>query len=292
MPTTRCRRPLRTACPVNRTPLLSAEVCVLPRLRARLAGAKARLRGAAEIDLNVAAILGEHHVGRYLKVARVVREEHHFKHARRGRAGLETAGSPGPQGPAHDREAPRAGQDRARDRARLPQGRGPVRSLREIFYGTSRCVINSAANAIKILGRAHHACSCSLAQACWLEHQTTQRKLRRCGGHLGQVGGHAGGSCRGGGGESLLVRADRLAINPRDPLDLSLAGAGLQQCSDRCLQMRLQDVHSWRPSGLRGRKVTSCSALTSRPCRPDQGLIEARSGWGNSRWPSGGSVVR
>ena len=57
----------------------------------RLAGAKARLRGAAEIDLTVAAILDKHHVGRYLKVTRVVREEHHFKQARRGRPGPQTA---------------------------------------------------------------------------------------------------------------------------------------------------------------------------------------------------------
>ena len=103
---------------VYRAPLLSAQVCVvvwvwsslltlrqearrrsniaaatddLKQLRVRLAGAKARLRGAAEIDLNVAAILDKHHVGRYLKVSRVVREEHHFKQARRGRPGPETA---------------------------------------------------------------------------------------------------------------------------------------------------------------------------------------------------------
>jgi len=103
---------------VYRAPLLSAEVCVvvwvwsslltlrqearrrsniaaatddLKQLRVRLAGAKARLRGAAEIDLNVATILDKHHVGRYLKVTRVVREEHHFKQARRGRPGPETA---------------------------------------------------------------------------------------------------------------------------------------------------------------------------------------------------------
>lgn len=103
---------------VYRAPLLSAQVCVvvwvwsslltlrqearrrsniaaatddLTQLRTRLAGAKARLRGAAEIDLNVAAILDKYHVGRYLKVTRVVREEHHFKQARRGRPGPETA---------------------------------------------------------------------------------------------------------------------------------------------------------------------------------------------------------
>ena len=102
---------------VYRAPLLSAEVCVvvwvwsslltlrqqarrraniaaatedLVQLRERLAGAKARLRGAAEIDLKVTSILDKHHVSRYLLVTRVVREEHHFKQARRGRPGAGT----------------------------------------------------------------------------------------------------------------------------------------------------------------------------------------------------------
>ena len=70
---------------------IAAATDDLKQLRVRLAGAKARLRGAAEIDLNVAAILDKHHVGRYLKVTRVVREEHHFKQARRGRPGPQTA---------------------------------------------------------------------------------------------------------------------------------------------------------------------------------------------------------
>ena len=103
---------------VYRAPLLSAEVCVvvwvwstlltlrqeatrraniaaatedLVQLRQRLAGAKARLRGAAEIDLTVTSILDKHHVSRYLKVNRVVREEHSFKQLRRRRPGPETA---------------------------------------------------------------------------------------------------------------------------------------------------------------------------------------------------------
>ena len=103
---------------VYRAPLPSAEVCVvvwvwsslltlrqearrrrniaaanqdLNRLRERLAGAKARLRGAAEIDLTVASILDKHHVARYVKVKRVVREEHVFKQAQRGRPGPDTA---------------------------------------------------------------------------------------------------------------------------------------------------------------------------------------------------------
>ena len=103
---------------VYRAPLLSAEVCVvvwvwstlltlrqeatrrsniaaatedLVQLRERLAGAKARLRGAAEIDLKVMSILDKHHVSRYLKVTRVVREEHSFKQTQRGRPGPQTA---------------------------------------------------------------------------------------------------------------------------------------------------------------------------------------------------------
>lgn len=99
---------------VYRAPLLSAEVCLvvwvwstlltlrqaarrrnniaaatedLVQLRQRLAGAKARLRGATEIDEGVTSILDKHHVSRYLLVSRVVREEHVFKQARRGRPG-------------------------------------------------------------------------------------------------------------------------------------------------------------------------------------------------------------
>ncbi len=99
---------------VYRAPLPSAEVCLvvwvwstlltlrqaarrrnniaaatedLVQLRQRIAGSKARLRGAAEIDLKVTSILDKHHVSRYLKVSRVVREEHSFKQARRGRPG-------------------------------------------------------------------------------------------------------------------------------------------------------------------------------------------------------------
>ena len=63
----------------------------LEQLRERLAGAKTRLRGAAEIDQQVKAIVEKYHVGRYLKVSRVVREENLFKQTRRGRPGPDTA---------------------------------------------------------------------------------------------------------------------------------------------------------------------------------------------------------
>lgn len=103
---------------VYRAPLPSAEVCSvvwvwstlltlrqearrrrniaaateqLQHVRQRLAGAKARLRGAAEIDLQVKMILEKHSVSRYLKVSRTVREEHLFRQTRRGRPGPQTA---------------------------------------------------------------------------------------------------------------------------------------------------------------------------------------------------------
>lgn len=70
---------------------IAAAIEALQQLRARLAGAKARLRGAAEIDLQLKVILEKHHVGRYLKVRRTVREEHQYKQTQRGRPGPETA---------------------------------------------------------------------------------------------------------------------------------------------------------------------------------------------------------
>ena len=63
----------------------------LTDIKRRLAGARARLRGAAQIDLEVAEILERYHVGRYLKVTRVVREEYLYRQARRGRPGADTA---------------------------------------------------------------------------------------------------------------------------------------------------------------------------------------------------------
>jgi transposase len=70
---------------------LAAAIEQLTDLKRRLAAARARLRGAAQIDLQVALILERYSVGRYLKVSRVVREEHRFKQARRGRPGPNMA---------------------------------------------------------------------------------------------------------------------------------------------------------------------------------------------------------
>ncbi len=70
---------------------ISATVEELEALHLRLIKAKARLRGAKEIDQRVEHILEHYHVGRYLKVQRVVREEHSFKQTQRGRPGPHTA---------------------------------------------------------------------------------------------------------------------------------------------------------------------------------------------------------
>jgi len=63
----------------------------LTNLRERLAGPRTRLRRAADIDFHVKTILERHHVARYLKVERTVRQDHIFKQARRGRPGPNTA---------------------------------------------------------------------------------------------------------------------------------------------------------------------------------------------------------
>jgi transposase len=63
----------------------------LTSLRERLAGARTRLRRAADIDFHIKTILEKHHVTSYIKVDRTVREQHIFKQARRGRPGPSTA---------------------------------------------------------------------------------------------------------------------------------------------------------------------------------------------------------
>ena len=70
---------------------IAAAIEELQQLRARLSGARTRLRGAAEIDLQIRAILEKLHVGRYLKVRRTVHEEHEYKQTKRGRPGPDTA---------------------------------------------------------------------------------------------------------------------------------------------------------------------------------------------------------
>jgi transposase len=70
---------------------IAAAIEEFQQLRARLAGSKTRLRGAAEIDLQIKVILEKHHVARYLKVRRTVREEHEYRQTRRGRPGPDTA---------------------------------------------------------------------------------------------------------------------------------------------------------------------------------------------------------
>jgi transposase len=69
---------------------LASAIERLGDLKRRLAAARARLRGAAHIDLEVAQILDRYNVARYLRVRRVVREQHSFKQSRRGRPGPDT----------------------------------------------------------------------------------------------------------------------------------------------------------------------------------------------------------
>ena len=70
---------------------ISAASEALGALHQRLLSGRARLRGAKDIDERVQQILAQHYVVRYLKVNRVVREEHRFKQERRGRPGPNTA---------------------------------------------------------------------------------------------------------------------------------------------------------------------------------------------------------
>src|SRR6266481_681087 len=114
---------------------------------------------------------------------------------------------------------------------------------------------------------------------------------------LRQAGGHPGGICPLG-GQALLVRADRLAVDPRDPLDLSLARPALQERAQGRLQMRLQGVHS-NPPSREGAKVTPCPVP---PRQPDESVSPSRHsaqveefGWpqvGEFGWPSGGSSTQ
>ena len=69
---------------------IAAAEEALGDLRRRLAGARARLRGAAQIDEQVALILEKGQVGRYIRVRRIVRAEHRYKQTRRGRPGSHT----------------------------------------------------------------------------------------------------------------------------------------------------------------------------------------------------------
>jgi transposase len=69
---------------------IAAATEQLAALHARLVSARARLRGAAQIDLRVAEILERFQAARYLKVSRIVREEDTYKQDRRGRPGPDT----------------------------------------------------------------------------------------------------------------------------------------------------------------------------------------------------------
>lgn len=70
---------------------LTAALEALSVLRSRILSPRARIRGAARIDLEAEKILEHYHVRRYVKVSRTVRTEHDFKQTRRGRPGPETS---------------------------------------------------------------------------------------------------------------------------------------------------------------------------------------------------------
>lgn len=74
----------------RRKNIVAAEQA-LATLRSRLAGGRTRLRAAAQIDLAVAEIVQKYSVARYLRVRRVVHEEHTFKQLKRGRPGPQSA---------------------------------------------------------------------------------------------------------------------------------------------------------------------------------------------------------
>ena len=74
----------------RRQRLISAASEELETLHQSLIKARARRR-AKDIDQRVEDILEHYHVGRYLKVQRLVREEHRFRQTHRGRPGPNTA---------------------------------------------------------------------------------------------------------------------------------------------------------------------------------------------------------
>jgi transposase len=70
---------------------IAASIEALTALRERIRSPRARIRGAARIDLEVEKILEHYHVRRYVKLSRTVRAEHAFKQTRRGRPGPDTS---------------------------------------------------------------------------------------------------------------------------------------------------------------------------------------------------------
>ena len=69
---------------------LAAAIQELQDMHEGLIKARARLRGAKELDDRVHKILERRHMVRYLKVHRVEREEHRYKQTTRGRPGPDT----------------------------------------------------------------------------------------------------------------------------------------------------------------------------------------------------------
>jgi hypothetical protein len=99
-----------------------------------------------------------------------------------------------------------------------------------------------------------------------------------------RAGGHPGGICPLG-DEALLVRTDRLTVDPRSPFDLSLASPALQQRAQGRLQMRFQGVHSNSPS----REGGESNALPGT-CRESSARHDAAFRWRNLGGQKRGSL--
>jgi len=74
----------------RREQMLEAEH-TLADLKGKLASPKSRLREEGKVEERIAAILKRFSVGDYLKVRKVIREDHRFRQSRRGRPGPDTA---------------------------------------------------------------------------------------------------------------------------------------------------------------------------------------------------------
>ena len=119
----------------------------------------------------------------------------------------------------------------------------------------------------------------------------------RCGSHreaaagtgsAARAGGQGGAVCLLLGRESLLVGADGVTGDARDPLDLSLTGVGPQKGPDGGLQMWLQDVHSGSPLVGEGVKVTSCRSASWRDRRMSSSMQQVTTGQVEQfGWPPG-----
>jgi len=96
-----------------------------------------------------------------------------------------------------------------------------------------------------------------------------------------RAGGHPGAVCPLLGGKALLVGADGVTGNARNPLDLSLAGIGLEQRPNRGLQVWLQNVHSCDPLCDEGVESNVLPPSLGGPTQQIQCVRSPLAGWGS-----------